>query len=104
MNGTSYQTARIDKCSVASDRSEGRERRMSMKFRGAMFAACLLEEAKEHKGAVKKEGDNDDRLVGCTVVGPGRKKISSPNRWTWQRCYAHPKRVGGDCMPKHSSL
>ena len=47
-----------------------------MKFRGAMFAACLLEEAKEHKGAVKKEGDNDDRLVGCTVVGPGRKKIS----------------------------
>ena len=28
---------------------------MSMKFRGALFAACLLEEAKEHKGAVKKE-------------------------------------------------
>ena len=76
---------------------------MSMKFRGAMFAACLLEEAKEHKGAVKKEGDNDDRLVGCTVVGPGRKKNSSPNCWTWQRCYAHPKRVGGDCMPEHSS-
>ena len=54
MNGTSYQTARIDKCSVASERRE-RKRRMSMKFRGAMFAACLLEEAKEHKGALKKE-------------------------------------------------
>ena len=39
---------------------------MSMKFRGAMFAACLLEEAKEHKGAVKKEGDNDDRLVALS--------------------------------------
>ena len=100
MNGASYQTARMDKCSVASDKERERERERDEHEISRSAERCLppvvsssvrlLEEEAEDKGVLKKERRRLEIMIvihGRTATDYVEKKKTSLPIWTWQIYY-----------------
>ena len=104
MNGTSYQTARIDKCSVASERRERKRGKEKDEHEISRSDVCRLFIGRG-EGAQRRfeEGDNNDRLDGCTVVRPGRKKVLRQSGHVQDVMRIQRGQEGTACQ-KHSSL